>query len=202
MALSIVCLDLEGVLIPEIWINFAEAVKIDELKLTTRDISDYDVLMKKRIGILKENGLTLPDIQRVIEGMDPLPGAGDFLNSLREKTQVIILSDTFTQFAASMMRKLGWPTLFCNTLETAGDGTVTGYRLRQQDGKKKAVTALSTIGFTIIAAGDSYNDVTMLQTADAGIFFRPPESITSEFPDIPVTREYSELLSEIEKHLS
>ena len=199
MSLSIVCLDLEGVLIPEIWINFAESVKIDELKLTTRDISDYDVLMNKRIGILKENGLTLPDIQQVIEGLDPLPGAKEFLDALRERTQVIILSDTFTQFASPMMRKLGWPTLFCNTLETDADGTVTGYRLRQQDGKKKAVKALSSIGFSIIAAGDSYNDVSMLKTADAGIFFRPPDTIIDEFPQIPVTREYSELLTAIEE---
>ena len=199
--MHVVCLDLEGVLVPEIWINFSKDTGIEELKLTTRDIPDYDVLMKKRLGILKEHGLKLQDIQKVIEGMDPLEGALDFLDCLREKTQVILLSDTFIQFAEPLMKKLSRPTLFCNSLVIDKDGNVADYTLRQKDGKKHAVAALKSIGFTVIAAGDSYNDTTMLKEADAGIFFRPPETITSEFPRFPVTHEYADLMTEIEKEL-
>ena len=199
--MHVVCLDLEGVLVPEIWINFSKDTGIEELKLTTRDIPDYDVLMKKRLGILKDHGLKLKDIRKVIEGMNPLEGALDFIDSLREKTQVIILSDTFMQFAKPLMKKLSWPTLFCNSLVIDKDGNVAGYTLRQKDGKKHAVAALKSIGFTVIAAGDSYNDTTMLKEADAGIFFRPPETITSEFPQFPVTHEYTDLMAEIDKEL-
>jgi phosphoserine / homoserine phosphotransferase len=199
--MHVVCLDLEGVLVPEIWINVSKTTGIDELKLTTRDISDYDVLMKKRIEILKEHNLKLKDIQDVIGTMDPLEGALGFLNSLRSKTQVIILSDTFTQFAQPLMKKLQWPTLFCNTLIIDEENSVIDYQLRQKDGKKHAVKALQSIGFSVIAAGDSYNDVTMLQAGDKGIFFRPPESITSEFPEFPVTETYAELMGEIDKVL-
>ncbi len=199
--MHVVCLDLEGVLVPEVWIDFSNATGIEELKLTTRDIPDYDILMKKRISILKDHGLKLKDIQKVITGMDPLEGALDFLDSLRKKTQVIILSDTFTQFAEPLMKKLSYPTLFCNSLVIDEDGTVAGYTLRQKDGKKHAVAALKSIGFTVIAAGDSYNDTTMLIEADAGIFFRPPETITSEFPRFPVTHEYADLMAEIDKKL-
>ena len=198
----VVCLDLEGVLVPEIWINVSKTTGIGELKLTTRDISDYDVLMKKRIGILKEHNLKLKDIQDVIGTMNPLEGALEFLTTLREKTQVIILSDTFTQFAQPLMKKLQWPTLFCNTLVVDEENRVTDYQLRQKDGKKHAVTALQSIGFSVIAAGDSYNDVTMLQTGNRGIFFRPPERITEEFPQFPVTETYEELMGEIDKVLS
>jgi phosphoserine/homoserine phosphotransferase len=197
----VVCLDLEGVLVPEIWINVAEHTGIKELRLTTRDISDYDELMKRRIGILDQHNLKLQDIQSVIATMDPLEGAAEFMEELRSRTQVIILSDTFTQFAKPLMKKLGWPTLFCNYLVTDADGRITDYKLRQQDGKRHAVKALKSINFDVIASGDSYNDVTMLQTADAGIFFRPPETITAEFPQFPVTRTHVELLREIDRIL-
>jgi phosphoserine/homoserine phosphotransferase len=192
--MKIVCLDLEGVLVPEIWISFSEAAGIKELRLTTRDEPDYDVLMKKRIGILKQHNLKLADIQKVISGMQPLDGALQFIETLRENTQVLILSDTFEQFARPLMRKLGWPTLFCNTLIVNAGGEVTDYRLRQQNGKKNAVAGLQGMGFTVYAAGDSYNDVAMLKTADKGFFFRPPENIIKEFPDLPVSRTYSQLL--------
>lgn len=197
----VVCLDLEGVLVPEIWINVAEHTGIKELRLTTRDISDYDELMKRRIGILDQHDLKLQDIQNVIATMDPLEGAAEFMEELRSRTQVIILSDTFTQFAQPLMKKLGWPTLFCNYLVTDAGGRITDYKLRQQDGKRHAVEALKSINFDIIASGDSYNDVTMLQTADAGIFFRPPETIVTEFPQFPVTRTHVELLGEIDRIL-
>lgn len=199
--MHLVCLDVEGVLLPEIWINVAVKTGIDELKLTTRDISDYDVLMKKRIGILEEHGITLSDIQEVIGTMEPLEGAKDFLDTLRELTQVILLSDTFTQFAKPLMKKLDWPTLFCNTLVIDDRNMITGYTLRQQDGKKKAVAALQSIGYSVIASGDSYNDATMLSQADTGIFFRPPPKIVEEFPDFPVTETHGELLTEIKKQL-
>ncbi len=194
-------MDLEGVLIPEIWINFALKTGIDELKLTTRDISDYDVLMKKRIAILKENGLTLKDIQDVIEEMSLLEGAREFLDEVRSKTQVIILSDTFEEFAKPFMKKLGWPTLFCNSLVVGSDGIIEGYTLRQKDGKRKAVEAFRSIGFRTIAAGDSYNDLTMIKTADRGLFFRAPESIKDENPEIPLVTEYSDFMSEIDSFL-
>lgn len=199
--MHLVCLDLEGVLVPEIWINVALATGIEELKLTTRDISDYDVLMKKRIGILDRHNLKLKDIQRVIGGMDPLEGAKEFLNELRSLTQVVILSDTFDQFARPLMEKLQWPTLFCNTLIIDGSGAIADYRLRQKDGKRKAVEAFKTIGLSVISSGDSYNDITMLKTADAGVLFRPPENVKAEFPELPAVETYGDLLKEIQKHL-
>jgi phosphoserine/homoserine phosphotransferase len=195
--MHIVCLDLEGVLVPEIWIAFAESTGIDELRLTTRDISDYDVLMRRRLRILEERGFKLGDIQRVIGTLDPLPGASEFLLRLRELTQVIILSDTFVEFAKPLMRKLGWPSLFCNSLVTADDGTITDYRLRQIEGKKRAVQALQSIGFFVIAAGDSYNDVSMLSQAEAGILFRAPETILEEFPGFASTSTHEELFERI-----
>lgn len=194
-------MDLEGVLIPEIWINVALKTGIDELKLTTRDISDYDVLMKKRIAILKEHSLTLKDIQDVIAGMDPLDGAKEFLDAVRSKTQIIILSDTFEEFAKPLMRKLGWPTLFCNSLVVDSKGMITGYTLRQNDGKRKAIEAFRSIGFRTIASGDSYNDLTMIKTADRGILFRAPAAIKDDNPDIPLVTEYNEFLKEIEMFL-
>ncbi len=200
--MNLVCLDLEGVLVPEIWINFALKTGIEELKLTTRDIPDYDVLMNKRLGILEEHGLKLKDIQEVISTMDPLPGGYDFLSKLRERTQVIILSDTFDQFASPLMKKLDWPTLFCNTLIVDSNDRITGYRLRQKDGKKKAVDAFRSAGFRIMAAGDSYNDLTMIQNADKGMFFRAPESISQEFPEYPTVTEYDDLLKGVENFIS
>jgi phosphoserine/homoserine phosphotransferase len=196
-----VCLDLEGVLVPEIWINFAIDTGIDELKMTTRDEPDYDVLMNKRLKILEENNLKLPDIRRVIGGMNPLGGAKDFLDSLRAKTQVVILSDTFEEFAKPLMKKFGWPTLFCNSLEVADDGKITGYRLRQKDGKRKAVESFRAMGLKVVASGDSYNDLSMIRKADAGILFTPPESIVKDNPDLPVALNYTELASEIDNAL-
>ncbi len=198
----IVCLDLEGVLVPEIWITFAEKTGIKELRLTTRDISDYDILMKKRIKILKENNLKLKDIQKVIGSMEPLEGAKEFLDDLRAKTQIIILSDTFQEFAKPLMEKLGRPTLFCNSLVLDGDGSIVDYTLRQKDGKRQAVEALRSIGFKVIAAGDSYNDVTMLKAADRGIFFKPPQTISEEFSQFPVVHTHEALMREIDKILS
>lgn len=192
--MKIVCLDLEGVLVPEIWISFSEATGIEELRLTTRDVPDYDALMKRRIGILDRNGLKLADIQRVIAGMEPLEGAREFMDSLREAGQVVILSDTFEQFAKPLMKKLGWPTLFCNTLVVDAEGRIVDYSLRQKDGKRKATEGLKALGFRVLAAGDSYNDVSMLKAADKGYFFRPPETIVKEFPDIPVAVDHKELL--------
>ncbi len=200
--MNLVCLDLEGVLVPEIWINFALKTGIEELKLTTRDIPDYDVLMNKRLGILDEHGLKLKDIQEVIGSMDPLPGGYDFLQSLRERTQVIILSDTFDQFAAPLMRKLDWPTLFCNTLIVDETDRITGYTLRQKDGKKKAVDAFRSAGCRVMASGDSYNDLTMIQNADKGMFFRAPESISMEYPAYPTVNEYDELLSAVDEFIA
>jgi phosphoserine/homoserine phosphotransferase len=197
--MRVVCLDLEGVLVPEIWINVAEKTGIEELRLTTRDIPDYDILMRKRLGILDEHKLTLKDIQEVISSMSPLNGAGDFLEELRGDYQVIILSDTFDQFASPLMRQLRWPTLFCNTLEVDDKQRITGYRLRQQDGKRKAVEALRSLNMRIIASGDSYNDISMLTSAHAGVLFRPPKNIIAEYPEFPVTREYTELRREIDR---
>jgi phosphoserine/homoserine phosphotransferase len=191
--LNVITLDLEGVLVPEIWINFAKLTKIDELLLTTRDIPDYDVLMQKRLDILKEHNLKLDDIKAVIAKMSPMEGAKEFLDSLREKTQVVILSDTFTQFAGPLMKQLGWPTIFCNELIVDADGTISGYKLRQKDGKRIAVQGFHSMGMKVFAAGDSYNDTGMLTEADAGFFFMPPESITKEFPQLPVTQNYKEL---------
>jgi len=191
--MNIVCCDLEGVFVPEIWINVAEKTGIDALRLTTRDISDYDVLMKKRLDILKQNQLKLSDIQAVITSMSPLPGAKAFLDGLREKTQVIIVSDTFDQFAGPLMAKLGRPTLFCNTLVVDDNDCIIDYRLRQQDGKKHVVDALKSLNFSVYAMGDSYNDISMLKQADAGFLFRPPENVIQEFPQFPVCTEYSEI---------
>jgi len=199
--LKLVCLDLEGVLVPEIWINFAADTGIDELKKTTRDEPDYDKLMNYRLDILDKNGLKLADIQRVIGGMDPLPGAKAFMQKLKSKTQVVILSDTFDQFAKPLMEKLDWPTIFCNTLEVADDGRISGYRLRQKDGKRKAVESFHAMGLKVVASGDSYNDLTMIRCADAGILYTPPASIITENPDLPVALNYTELMSEIDKAL-
>jgi len=195
----ITCLDLEGVLVPEIWINFAEKTGIDELRATTRDIPDYDVLMKQRLNILDQHGLGLQDIQQVIEGMGPMPGAREFLAWLKERSQVIILSDTFYQFAQPLMRQLDWPTLFCHNLEIDDNGKVADYHLRMPDQKRQAVKHLHDIQFKVIAAGDSYNDTTMLSEADAGILFKPPQNVIDEFPQFPVTLDYKELQVEIVK---
>lgn len=192
--MHIVCLDLEGVLVPEIWITFSQATGIDELKITTRDEPDYDKLMKFRIGSLARHGLKLKDIQRVIGGMDPLEGAVEFIAELRGLTQVIILSDTFTQFAKPLMEKLGYPTLFCNSLEIVEDGSVTGYALRQKEGKMRSVQALKSLNFRVFAAGDSYNDLAMLRAADASALFRSPEAIRAQNPDIPSMDGYGDLL--------
>lgn len=189
----IACLDLEGVLVPEIWIAFAEKTGIERLRLTTRDIPDYDRLMRGRLKILDERGLKLSDIQEVIRGITPLDGAGEFLDWLRSEFQVIILSDTFDEFAAPLMAQLGYPALFCNSLEVNDGGRIVDYQLRQDDGKTKAVRALRSLNFKIIAAGDSYNDTGMLKEADAGILFCPPENVVEEFPQFPVTQNYTEL---------
>jgi phosphoserine/homoserine phosphotransferase len=190
--LEIACLDLEGVLIPEVWINFAESTGIEALRATTRDVPDYDVLMKQRLRILSDHRLGLTDIQDVISGMRPLEGALDFLVWLRERFQVIILSDTFYEFAEPFMRQLDWPTLFCHNLEVDDRGMVVDYRLRQADQKCQAVGALQSLKFRVIATGDSYNDTTMLAAADAGILFRPPQNVIDEFPQYPVATTYDE----------
>ncbi len=195
--MNVVCLDLEGVLVPEIWIAFSKASGIPELKRTTRDEPDYDKLMKWRLGILKEHGLGLNEIRRVIETVDPMPGAREFLDQLREITQVIILSDTFTQFAAPLMKKLGWPTIFCNTLEVGEDGAVTGYRMRVEKSKLATVRALQSVGFDTIAAGDSYNDLGMIQASKAGFLFRSTQQIKLDHPELPAFEEYDELLAAI-----
>jgi phosphoserine/homoserine phosphotransferase len=187
------CLDLEGVLIPEIWIAFAEKTGIEQLRLTTRDIPDYDELMRGRLKILDEHNLKLDDIQKVIGTLQPLEGAKAFLDWFKSEFQVIILSDTFYQFAGPLMAQLDYPTLFCNELVVEKSGRIADYRLRQPDGKTKAVAALKGLNFRVIASGDSYNDTGMLKEADAGIFFKPPESITQEFPQFPVTHTFDEL---------
>jgi phosphoserine/homoserine phosphotransferase len=189
----IACLDLEGVLVPEIWINVAERTGIAALRRTTRDEPDYDVLMKGRIAILDEHRLGLRDIQDVIAGMKPLDGAAEFLEWLRSRTQVIILSDTFGQFAQPLMKQLGWPTLFCHALDIDDAGRIRGYTLRQQDGKRRAVEALRSLNFRTVATGDSYNDTAMLAAAHAGILFRPPANVIADFPQFPVTTTYDEL---------
>jgi phosphoserine/homoserine phosphotransferase len=189
----VACLDLEGVLVPEIWINVAEKTGIAALRRTTRDEPDYDKLMRGRLAILDDHGLGLPDIQAVIATMQPLEGAGDFLEWLRSRTQVVILSDTFEQFAAPLMRQLGWPTLFCHRLVVEPGGRIASYALRQQDAKRKAVEALRGLNFRTVATGDSYNDTTMLAAAHAGILYRPPQNVIDDFPQFPVTRTYAEL---------
>lgn len=197
--MELACLDLEGVLIPEIWINFAERTGIDELRATTRDIPDYDVLMKQRLGILEQHKLGLADIQDVISGLSPLPGAKDCLDWLRNHFQVVILSDTFYEFAEPLMRQLGFPTLFCHKLEMNDAGMIVDYHLRQADPKRKAVQAFHGLNFRIIATGDSYNDTTMLEEADAGILFCPPQNVIDEFPQFPVAKSYAELQAEFAK---
>ena len=192
--MQIVCLDLEGVLVPEVWIAVAERFEVAELRLTTRDVSDYDELMEHRIRTLRSEGITLTDIQETIGGLAPLEGAREFLDTLRENTQVIILSDTFEQFASPLMKQLGRPTIFCNELFADEEGYVSHYRLRQADGKRRAVLALHSIGFDVTAVGDSYNDLTMIQAADFGALFRPPKSITDEYPTLPSFEDYDCLL--------
>ena len=193
----ITCLDLEGVLVPEIWIAFAEASGIPELKRTTRDEPDYDKLMKWRLGILKEHGLGLKEIQETIEKIDPMPGARAFLDELRELGQVILISDTFTQFAKPLMKKLGWPTIFCNELEVAEDGEITGFRMRIEQSKLSTVKALQSIGFETIASGDSYNDLGMIRASKAGFLFKSTNQIKNDNPDLPAYETYEELLAAI-----
>ena len=200
--MEIICLDLEGVLTPEIWIAFSEATGIPELCRTTRDEPDYDKLMKYRIAILKERGLGLREIQATIAGIDPLPGAKDFLDALRERTQAVILSDTFTQFASPLMKKLGWPTLFCNTLEVSPAGEITGYRLRAKKTKLVTVRAFQSIGYDTIAVGDSFNDLEMIRAGKAGFLFRSTPAIREANPDLPAFEEYGDLLAAIEERLS
>lgn len=199
--MNIVCLDLEGVLVPEIWIAFAKETGIEELKKTTRDEPDYDKLMKWRLGILKEHGLGLKEIQETIAKIDPIPGAKEFLDELRAMTQVIIISDTFTQFATPLMKKLGWPTIFCNTLEVAEDGEITGFRMRINDSKLTTVRALQSIGYETIASGDSYNDLGMIKASKAGFLFKSTEQIKKDNKDLPAYETYDELMSAIKKAL-
>ncbi|PCI50567.1 MAG: bifunctional phosphoserine phosphatase/homoserine phosphotransferase ThrH [Moraxellaceae bacterium] len=197
--MEIVCLDLEGVLVPEIWINFAEKMGIEELKATTRDIPDYDVLMKQRLSILDQNNLGIADIQAVIGEMGPMEGAREFVDSLREQFQVVILSDTFYEFAQPLMRQLGWPTLFCHRLDVNAEGKIVDYKLRQKDPKRQSVIAFHQLNYRVIAAGDSYNDTTMLSEADAGILFKAPKNVIEEFPQYPSMTTYEELKQEIER---
>ena len=199
--MDIVCLDLEGVLVPEIWIAFSEASGIPELKRTTRDEPDYNKLMNWRLGILREHGLGLREIQKTIAKIDPLPGAVEFLDELRSLTQVIVISDTFTQFATALMKKLGWPTLFCNTLEVAEDGMISGFRMRIQNSKLSTVKALQSIGFHTIAAGDSYNDLDMILASKAGFLFRSTEKIKADHPELPAFETFDELMNGIRRVL-
>ncbi|WP_027729204.1 bifunctional phosphoserine phosphatase/homoserine phosphotransferase ThrH [Treponema sp. C6A8] len=197
--MTITCLDLEGVLVPEIWIAFADAVGIPELRRTTRDEPDYDKLMKFRIKILKEHNLGLKEIQDTINKIEPLPGAKEFLDELKKVCQVIIISDTFEQFAAPLMAKLGYPTIFCNSLEVAANGEITGYKMRCEQSKLTTVKALQSIGFDTIASGDSFNDLGMIKASKAGFLFRSTESIIKEYPQFPAFTEYSELLEAVKK---
>ena len=201
MDMNIVCLDLEGVLVPEIWIAFAEETGIPELKITTRDEPDYDKLMKYRINILKEHGLGLKEIQDTIAKIDPMPGAKEFLDELRAMTQVIIISDTFTQFAGPLMKKLGYPTIFCNSLEVAEDGEITGFKMRIENSKLTTVKALQSIGYQTIASGDSHNDLGMIKASKAGFLFRSTEEIKKEYPELPAFETYDELMDAIKKAL-
>ena len=200
--MNIVCLDMEGVLVPEIWIAFAQASGIPELCRTTRDEPDYDKLMTWRLGVLREHGLGLAEIQAVIAKIDPLPGAKEFLDELRQLTQVVILSDTFEQFAKPLMAKLGWPALFCNTLEVAPDGAITGYQMRCPKSKLTTVKALQSCGFETIAAGDSFNDLAMIQAGKAGFLFKSTDQIKADYPDIPAFEEFPDLLDAIKGVLS
>jgi len=197
--MDIVCSDLEGIFTPEIWINFAEITGIEELRLTTRDISDYNVLMQRRLAILDENNLKLDDIQAVIAKMEPLEGALEFLDWLRSMMQVIIVSDTYVEFAGPLMEKLGQPTLFCNTLTVAADGSIGGYNLRQPDGKKKVALALKTLNYRVIAVGDSYNDITMLKAADHAILYCPPANVKKEYTKFPTVLNYAQLKNQLLK---
>ena len=199
--MNIVCLDLEGVLVPEIWIAFADASGIPELRRTTRDEPDYDKLMKYRLSILKEHGLGLKEIQDTIAKIDPLPGAKEFLDELRSLSQVIIISDTFTQFAAPLMKKLGMPTIFCNTLEVADNGEITGFRMRIKDSKLSTVRALQSVGYETIASGDSYNDLAMIKASKAGFLFRSTDKIKADNPDLPAFEEFGDLLNAIKNAL-
>ena len=201
MDMNIVCLDLEGVLVPEIWIAFAEASGIPELKRTTRDEPDYDKLMKWRIGILKEHGLGLKEIQETIAKIDPLPGAKEFLDELRSFSQVILISDTFTQFAGPLMKKLGYPTIFCNSLEVADNGEITGFKMRIENSKYTTVKALQSIGFQTIASGDSHNDLGMIKASKAGFLFKSTEQIKKDNPELPAYETYDELMEAIKKVL-
>ena len=201
MDMNIVCLDLEGVLVPEIWIAFAEETGIPELKRTTRDEPDYDKLMKYRINILKEHGVGLKEIQDTIAKIDPMPGAKEFLDELRAMTQVIIISDTFTQFAGPLMKKLGYPTIFCNSLEVAEDGEITGFKMRIENSKLTTVKALQSIGYQTIASGDSHNDLGMIKASTAGFLFRSTEEIKKEYPELPAFETYDELMDAIKKAL-
>lgn len=202
MSMYITCLDLEGVLVPEIWIAFANASGIPELKKTTRDEPDYDKLMQYRLAILKEHGLGLKEIQETIEKIDPMPGAKEFLDELRSISQVIILSDTFTQFASPLMKKLGMPTIFCNTLEVAPNGEITGYKMRVEKSKLTTVKALQSIGYETIASGDSFNDLGMIEASKAGFLFRSTEAIKKDHPELPAFEEYDELLNAIKKAMA
>ena len=193
------CADMEGIFTPEIWINVAEITGIEELRLTTRDISDYDVLMKKRLSILDRNKLTLKDIQAVIATMEPLEGAVEFLNWLRAKGQIIIVSDTYVEFAGPLIEKLGWPTLFCNTLTIDANGMIADYNLRQNDGKQKVVLALQSLNYKVIAIGDSYNDITMLKAAESAILFCPPENVKQEYGEFPTAFTYDDLKARIQE---
>ena len=199
MDMNIVCLDLEGVLVPEIWVAFAEETGIPELKKTTRDEPDYDKLMKWRLGILKEHGLGLKEIQETIAKIDPMPGAKEFLDELRSMTQVIIISDTFTQFAGPLMKKLGYPTIFCNTLEVAEDGEITGFKMRIENSKLTTVKALQSIGYETIASGDSHNDLGMIRASKAGFLFKSTDQIKKDNPDLPAFETYDELMAAIKK---
>jgi phosphoserine/homoserine phosphotransferase len=199
--MNVVCLDLEGVLVPEIWIAFSKESGIDELKRTTRDEPDYDKLMNWRIGILREHGLGLPQIQDTISKIEPLPGAKDFLDELRSITQVIIISDTFDQFATPLMKKLGWPTLFCNTLEVGADGMITGYRMRCPQSKLTTVKALQSMGFDTIASGDSFNDLAMIEAGKKGFLFRTTDAIKADYSHIPAFEDYNDLLAAIKEAL-
>ena len=201
MDMNIVCLDLEGVLVPEIWIAFAEESGIPELKKTTRDEPDYDKLMKWRLGILREHGLGLKEIQETIAKIDPMPGAKEFLDELRSMTQVIIISDTFTQFSAPLMKKLGYPTIFCNSLEVAEDGEITGFKMRVENSKLTTVKALQSIGFQTIASGDSHNDLGMIKASKAGFLFKSTEQIKKDNPELPAYETYEELMEAIKKAL-
>ncbi len=199
--MNVVCLDLEGVLAPEIWIAFAEAAGVPDLRRTTRDEPDYDKLMSFRLDVLRQHGLGLPQIQEVIAGIDPVPGAREFLDELRSLSQVIIISDTFEQFAQPIMKKLGWPTIFCNTLEVAADGTITGYRMRCDQTKLTTVRALHSCGFETIASGDSYNDLGMIKASKAGFLFRSTPEIKAEHPEVPAFESFDELLTAIKAAL-